>query len=679
MKNLFKKHKVSRSEIESESALKKTETTADSDASFAKIPVSVPRTPKKRGGKWKWVLLTLLIFVVSGAAAIVIWGVLPAQNTYNKAQALVASATELWEALKKQDLTSAKSKLPDVREKVKQVRSAWDKAQLIKLAPYLSTYHQDGVHVLNAAEYGLDSLDISISTIEPYSDLLGLKGKSSFVSGSADDRIQVAVKTLDKVTPKIAEIGEKIGKLKSEVDAIDPSRYPEAFNGKPLRKTLIDRKDDLNKTAGLFLDAQPLLEVLPQLLGEPKAKRYLVLFQNDKELRATGGFITAYAIFKIEHGKISVEKSDDIYELDDQIKVKQQAPQEILTFHKGVYYFYTRDSNLSPDFKVSIDDYFKKVYPNKFDFDGVVAVDTHVLVESIKILGTFVVKGRTFSAETDKRCNCPKVIYELEDYSTRPVAYVREDRKDVLGELLKQIMTKALGVSPSQYWGQLFQMGIAEINQKHVLAFMVDEKSQKGVESLNMAGRIADGVQILGYKDDLNWDYLHINDANMAGAKSNLFVEHYIKQEYEVGSDGTITKSITVDYKNPAPPSDCNLESGGLCLNGLLRNWMRIYVPKGSTLIESKGSQSPKDGNAQDLKTYDSLGKTVFEGFLTVAPLGSAQLTFKYKLPFKKNGPLNLLLQKQAGTAGHEYTTYVNGKQKEKFALTTDRVVQIPL
>jgi hypothetical protein len=241
-------------------------------------------------------------------------------------------------------------------------------------------------------------------------------------------------------------------------------------------------------------------------------------------------------------------------------------------------------------------------------------------------------------------------------------------------------MQKALGVSPSQYWGKLIQMGISEINQKHILAYMIDEKAQKGIESLNMGGRIADGVEVLGYKDGANWDYLHINDTNFAGAKSNLFVEHTVKQDYSVEGDGSIVKSITIDYKNPANPSDCNLESGGLCLNGILRNWVRIYVPKGSQLMESKGSQSPKDGTAVDLVSKEDLGKTVFEGFLTVRPLGAAQLTLKYKLPFKKtSNKLPLLIQKQPGTEGHEFITTVGGKQKDKGALVSDKVLSVPL
>src|SRR3989344_1727118 len=103
------------------------------------------------------------------------------------------------------------------------------------------------------------------------------------------------------------------------------------------------------------------------------------------------------------------------------------------------------------------------------NYEGIFALDTHVLVSTIKILGEFNVAGRIFSASIDKRCDCPKAIYELEDYSTRPVAYVREDRKDIISALLYQIMQRALGVSPSKYWGRLAQTFLEEAQQKHIL------------------------------------------------------------------------------------------------------------------------------------------------------------------------------------------------------------------
>src|SRR3989338_784268 len=163
---------------------------------------------------------------------------------------------------------------------------------------FLGAYIGDGQHALRAARAGLDAGDKAIEALEPQADLLGLKGKSTFVSGTADDRIQTAVKTMTALTPKINEIATHIETLRKEIDAIDPGRYPVKFQKTPVRERLVSAKEVINNAANLFVNAQPLLINLPQMLGMPDEKRYLILFQNDKELRATGGFITAYAQFR---------------------------------------------------------------------------------------------------------------------------------------------------------------------------------------------------------------------------------------------------------------------------------------------------------------------------------------------------------------------------------------------
>ena len=300
----------------------------------------------------------------------------------------------------------------------------------------------------------------------------------------------------------------------------------------------------------------------------------------------------------------------------------------------------------------------------KVEVDGIVAIDTNVLVSTIKILDDSVTAGGvTFNTKNDERCDCPQVIYALEDNISRPVNYVKTDRKGLLGDLLQAIMTKAFSSSPKIYWGPLFQSFITGTSEKHILAYLYDEEAQKGIEGLNAAGKI----------QEFEGDYLHINETNFSGAKVNIFMQEEVENNYEV-KNGEITKKLTIKYKNPYPPSDCNLERGGLCLNAEYRDWFRIYVPKGSELVDSKGSQVK-------LTTSEDLGKTVFEGFLTVRPKGSKTFTITYKLPFKlKSGSsLPVLIQKQAGTDGNVYTNVVNGKTIETFPLKTDKEVKLKI
>ena len=615
---------------------------------------------KRRIGKKSLSILAvvLIIFILFiGITAII------GRDFYFSIQKVSKTGKEAMAAAKSQNLDGTQTKLKQLEVDLSDSIDKYKRLSYLNYVPLVNLYYSDGAHMLDAGLNGVQAGLISVDAVLPYADLLGFKGKSKFVEGSADQRIQTAVKTLDKVTPKIGAISQKIAMVKNDLDTIDPNRYPEKIGSTVIRQRLVDYRNLFDNTANLFLNATPLLEELPQLLGEPTPKTYLVLFQNDKELRATGGFITAFAIFKIDEGKVTVEKADDIYKLDESKNKKFPTPAEILKYHKGVYTFELRDSNLSPDFPTSVKE-FENLLSSVPDFpkyDGIITLDTHVLVSSIQILGDFEVYGRKLTAEIDPRCDCPKAVYELEDYSTRPVAYLRDERKDIIGVLLYQIMQRAFGVSPSQYWGRLFQMGLTEMEQKHILFDFKDPQAQKGIENLGFGGRIK----------PFDGNYLHINDVNFAGAKSNMFVSEFVDYDMQVDGFGTATVTLTIDYKNPSPPSDCNLESGGLCLNGLLRDWVRVYVPKGSKLLEFKGSE-------MDPSTYDSLGKTVFDGFVTVKPQGASKLIVKYTLPARvEKGVENpFLIQKQPGTDGNEYTIKVNGSKIETFPLLTDKTIK---
>jgi hypothetical protein len=73
------------------------------------------------------------------------------------------------------------------------------------------------------------------------------------------------------------------------------------------------------------------------------------------------------------------------------------------------------------------------------------------------------------------------------------------------------------------------------------------------------------------------------------------------------------------------------------------------------------------------MDTYESLDKTVFEGFLIVNPLGTARLDLTYSSPVNvQGGRYKLLIQKQPGTDGDEYTIKLDGKERKKLTLDGD-------
>lgn len=631
---------------------------------FNKEPL--PMSKKKRKNNRKKLPAKLIISIITVIVAIGLAVGIPAYATYNSGLKTYREARILFDAVKKQNIELASSELVKTKKDLQDTRKSMQYLSPLKFIPILSWYYNDADHLMTAGENSLDSVGIIIEAIKPYADVLGFKGQGSFTSGSAEDRIRTTILTASKITPKIDDLAASLSLVEKEIEQINPDHYPSLLFGNKIHSQLVTAKKFSKDGVSFVNEARPLIKVLPALLGESEEKKYLILFQNDKELRSTGGFITAYAILRIDKGVIHIDKSEDIYSLDDSIPNKPPAPAPILKYLAKVYTLNIRDSNLSPDFIESMKT-FNSLYDkagDKVKVDGIIAMDSNVLVTTIKILDDQIsVTGLTLNTKNDPRCDCPQVIYELEDNISRPVNYVKVKRKGLLGELLQALMTKALSSSPKIYWGPLFQALIADTNQKHILFYLFDKDAQSGIEALNAAGRIK----------NFDGDYLHINQTSFSGAKVNIFLEEEVENNYDIKSDGTIAKTVVIHYKNPHPPSDCNLERGGLCLNAEYRDWFRIYVPKGSKLVESKGSQVK-------ITTYEDLGKTVFDGFLTVRPQGIATLSVTYTLPFKltSNSPLPVLIQKQPGTGGNKYTINVNGKTKDSFELLTDKNLTLP-
>lgn len=599
---------------------------------------------------------------------LVLSGVFLAVKTYaiyKDAKKTYAQAKVVEAVVKQQNVVQVKGELLKTQADIASLQKDINSIGLVGYIPLVGGYYNDGRHLVNASAHGVNAAIITTDSLIPYADVLGLKGGGSFSAGSAQDRIRMAVNTLGKVVPKIDDIENEMLLAKAEVDQVDIDRYPNFWFFKKARNEIGSVKNLTDEGTTAVEQGKPLIKVLPDLLGQNGSKKYLILFQNDKELRPTGGFLTYYSIFNVDQGVITVDTSSDIYSLDDSIPSHPPAPYIISNFLPGVDQWYIRDSNLSPDFKLSMDQ-FNKFYKQSSDYqnvDGIIAIDTQFLVHVLDILGEVQADGQTFNSQNDARCDCPQVVFALENQISRPVNYIKTNRKGLLGDLLYATMQKALSSSPKEYWGKLVQQGIADAEDKHILFDLYDPGAQQGIEALNWGGRI----------QSFKGDYLNINDANFGGQKSNLFVRSKVKINYAVGQDGTINKTITINYVNNHPHSDCSLASGGLCLNARLRDFQRVYVPLGSTLTSAKG--------AGNILTKEDLGKTYFQGFFFVDPMGQSVVTYSYNLPFKlQNGKeLPVMIQKQPGTYDVPYEIDVNGTQKESFNLTSDKQFMLPL
>lgn len=603
--------------------------------------------------------------------------VIPLVLVYQKAKAFYQTSLGVMAATQAQNLPQVKNELQKTKDSLSNLQDSFRFLSWTKFVPFFGGYTRDAQHGLNAAGYGLEAAEILVTTIEPYADIIGFTGVAEEEEGdgqkTTEERLDFVIKSLPEIIPKLDELSGKTNQLRDEIDQINPNRYPARVGRYEVRALIVKGIALIDQGADSVIDGKPLIEAAPYLLGTDEARTYLIFFQNDKELRPTGGFITAYSIATVEKGKFKPVSSNDIYNLDGRYRPAVEAPEPIIKYLKGPYLhsekLRLRDLNWSPDFAESMELFGQEVEKVGIDeIDGIIAVDTHLLVNLLDVLGPIGVSGfGNFSTEIVPECNCPQVVHELESFADieGPVVWSEnepgkivyappnyDNRKKIIGPLMNSILANAMG-QPKDKLPGLFEAAYKSLTEKHVLFYLFDTKAQIGAESFGIAGRI----------EDSSADYLHINDANLGGRKSNLYVTQEVNQEIAIAKDGTVEKTVTITYKNP--------EKHDGWLNSVLPNWVRIYVPKGAELIDFEGVEDQQD-------PYEEFGKTVFAGFFELRPQGVAKVTLKYRLPFKVTDEYKLFVQKQPGTDIPLYTIKV-GKQEEELFLKTDKEFKIAL
>ncbi len=615
---------------------------------------AMPRKKKFYKKKWFKILMIFLVVVGITLSAMSAYTYAVFNQLKGQAEIVKTQVSNAKTAFKAQDLPKTKEALDQTQTELAKLENTYAKLKFYKLVPIVRNYYLDGQNGLDAAQAALSAGQKTVDALVPYADVLGFKGEGSFAGGTVEDRIASLLATIDKLLPQMDAIANDLKTADQHLAQINPNRYPESIKGIVIRGKIISAQKGLKGASEAITTYRPVIERLPSIAGaDGKRKKYLILFQNDNELRPTGGFLTAYAVVNVENGKVTAEKSDDIYELDKKFTKKIPIPPELGRYLTTERYWNLRDMNIYPDFKESMDIFYpnyQTVPGEPKNIDGIIAIDTKFVVHLMDILGAIEVPGYgTFSSKHDPSCDCPQIIHVLSEIITRPTPYIKVDRKGILGPLMQGLILKSYQ-APKNQWPALFETFFADIGARHVQFYFMDDKDQHAAEAINAAGRM--------FPPEPNQDFLAIVDANLAGAKSNLYVKNQWTQTIEKPHDGKLKKTIEATYKNPRRADNCNLEAGLLCLNSTLKDWNRVYLPKGSKLISSQGY-------LEKPKVYDTDGFTVVDGYFTLQPKGVAKLKLEVETPYKDTETYRLYVWKQGGLNEYPFVVNVNGNEEE--------------
>lgn len=642
-KGLTRKFKVSSG---SKSSTSSSKGPSRFDSPESKKMATHPQKKIRHLKTWQKVLLIILLIGLLLLSVLASYSYFRVRKMLTLANASKTILLESADLAKTQNLPALPDKITVLKENLTALDSEYQALAIYRYLPISRRYYSDGEIALQLAHQGLDLAEQTITVLLPYSDLLGFQGEGSFTGGTTQDRIVLILATLEEIQPTLDDIEVKLQDIEKLSQGIDASHYPETIGDQDIRQLIIDAQQQITQVTQTFSDYKPIIGELGKMAGAKEAQKYLFLFQNDNELRPTGGFLTAYSIVQVDKGTVIPEKSGDIYDLDQKFWQNIPIPKELGKYLTTERYWNLRDMNIYPDFKKSMEtfyQYYQTIPGEPDDIDGIIAVDTQLLTWLLEVIGPVQIPGYgTFSAEVDPRCDCPQVVYALSEIITRPTPYLRENRKGVLGPLMSAILSKTYELDKTKF-PELFNVGINSLRGRHVQLYFVDDKSQTAAEKIAAAGRLYQLPD--NFKDwqfGQNLDFLAVVDANLGGAKSNLFIDYEMKLSVTAPQDGYINNTLELTYRNRAKADNCNLEAGLLCLNATLNDWIRLYLPPDSELIEIQGLE-------EEAEVYEEEGYQVVDGFFKLEPLGLARIRMTYRVPYQDQENYNLRLWKQGG------------------------------
>lgn len=409
-----------------------------------------------------------------------------------------------------------------------------------------------------------------------------------------------------------------------------------------------------------YLKRTPLFE---ELLGAAGPRKYLFLFQNNQELRPTGGFIGSYARLDLTDGVIKRFFIDGIFNPDGQLKENIVPPKPIQKVSAG---WSLHDSNWFPDFPTSAEKaiffYEKTGGPT---VDGVVTITPTLLGKLLELTGPIPLPeyGVTISAENF----IPVVQEEVE------VKYDREENqpKKILSDLAQEIFARLLIVPSLEHFRGVAEAVVEGLNERHIILYSRQPETQALLDEAGWSGRVLTAPH----------NFLMVVHSNINGYKTDGVIDDSINHISEVQADGSIidTVSITRHHRGGNTPYTW--------WNKVNANYLRVYVPLGSTLLSAEGMTrefppAPLDYDALAFRRDDDVireersividetsgtrigeesGKTVYGNWVYVSPGESVTVTYRYMLPLRlspmtlKQGEPNgysVLYQKQSGTSG---------------------------
>jgi hypothetical protein len=418
----------------------------------------------------------------------------------------------------------------------------------------------------------------------------------------------------------------------------------------------------LHQTTRALVD---LPELLSSLLGLEGRRVYLVLAQNNDELRPTGGWIGSYGLLVVEGGRIVESAFRSTYPPHLQPPEEEcpvESPPWWLQLRKPVWACW--DAHWTADFPTLARDaewFYERGGNPHAPVDGVIGIDLLAVEQLLAVLGPVEVVGY---GEEVRAESLRSLIYSHYRYPAR----FKAEHKLFLTSLSNAIVDRLDALSSEEVWALLRALW-ATVEERHVLLYFNDPELAELAAELGADGGILPEAG----------DYLFVVDSSLR-SKAYSSIAETIDYKVSIRPGGSIIGKVSVEWRFPADAvgSDPALAYRDWAQEGRspdLVNLSRVYLPGDSVWIASDGGNGP-------VQLAEEAGKLML-GSLVNVPLGESRLIrHQYLIPdmvqcLGERSYYRLLVQKQAGTQGHRLQVRIRLPKGARLLSTRPQASQV--
>jgi len=466
---------------------------------------------------------------------------------------------------------------------------------------------------------------------------------------AAGDAAATPASFLAAAGPRLPALAPDLDALAADLAALPPVDAPESL------ARFVQQAPGL---ATLAAEAARLGPRLGWLLGMDAPRTYLVLVQNNHELRATGGFIAAFGRVVVDQGRLVDLDVVDSYQVYSDQSEYGPAPAPMLA-HMGIELQVARDANWSPNLPTAAP-VVRRLYTQDtgVPIDGILTVDLNTIRHLIGAFGELRVPG------LPEPLTAANVEAQLIRLWEQPLSSSEpgggdwwSQRKDFMPLVAEAAIarTQSGAVDPAA-------LGAA------VAAALADRSAQLWVSDPSAQQVFAAAGWDGGLHPQAGADFLAVVDSNLGYNKVDAVIQRGV--DYAVrwpdGPDAPALATLTLTYTHPITATDPGCDPSpryGAGYAALIKrcyfDYVRVYAPAGSRLIDV-------DGMAPETVTSEAgeAGTQRFGGFFILPPNNRQVVTWTYRLPAGLTpDSYALIVQRQSGTAPLPITLDIGGKR----------------